>query len=442
MNNYLEQVAENSAKTNELLEEIHTAIELSGVSSVADLGAGDPPPFITPLSYLLLQQQTAGPSVSMSNAMMQIIGAMFVGCSVSEWDHHLWSKDNQVVLARYQDVDHSEWDVAVRYVYKGIDADESGYEIGNEVRDNEQPYEQKSYGWLIDLTRSTVDLAFEREERVALEQSNSMEVTKGMEIDVGTETEVSGSIPGTGFEAKVSASFGYKDTEEEKRAEAESQTNEQATKIAETVPAGLATLIPVVSNDVDSHTPKSWNGVVLYQVTVEADLKDKHGDDAPWLNAGTFMGKYCKHGPRYKVVGGKATWTWLWPEFLAFLWGRDTELPYAVNKTLADWHIMPGCKPTLLSLQSARDQLNDGKLRHISLDGYDIRNYKEGATVTPEDVTGQDLNAVAEAHGIPPSRILSPDSYGFLRNQHGELYEKVSDQWLEYFQLGEMEEKK
>ena len=452
--NSLAQIAANTAKANELLTEIHTAIELSGsaaglgrfglVSRAAppswridgrtelyDDGPG-PPAFVTPLSYVLLQQQISGDPDSMSAAMKEIVGGMFNQCTVGLWDHHTWSREHQLVVAVTHEVPQKSHDFAltVRYNYKGIDEDESAITIGDEVRDNEQPYEQPGAGWLIDLTGEAEgdgDLAFEREEKVTLEKSNSMEVTHGMEIDVGVETEISGSIPGTGFEAKVAASFGYKNTEEEKKAEEESKTDEETTKIAKSCLDGHATRIGVESNDVNSHTAKSFVGPVIYEIQISANLSARDGKGpASWVRTQSFMGNHGRHGPRYSESGGVAHWTWLWPEFLAFLWARDTELPETVNRRFDEWPLNDCESPDAVGLTRSRDRLGDPQYRHINIDGFDVRKYKEGARVVVEDVTGQDLGAVAAAHGIPPNRIVTRGSDGLLRDRLGALVEAVA----------------
>ena len=404
---YLAQIAENTAKANELLDAIHSAIELSGAPRSEREGIGDDPPRVVTLSYLLFKQQSEY-GQNLGGAMSTILGYLFLGTTVEDvisypsgWQTGHWSKDRMHLSA---DAERLE----ITYTYKGIDPDKSAFDIGTEKRLSETPYEQKGAGYLIDLSEDDSPLAFEREESVTLEQSSTVEITDGMEIDVGTEAEISGSIPGTGLEAKISASFGYKDTHEEKQAREQSRSQSTTAKIALEAEARKVTRVGVISNAVHSETPKGWHGTVDYKITITAPLR---GDNAIWLEpAWSPIGYLLGQGKRFSEQGGRASWTWEnMNEWLSFLDGTDTEMRAFIDRGVSTWPSAPKSDIPTDLLVNARELIRNGPLsRHVSVDGIDVRDYKEGADIDVEDVTGQDIDAVAQAHDIPDNHIISP----------------------------------
>ena len=407
---YLAQIAQNTTQANELLEEIHQAIELSGAPRVGSEGSDDPTRVVT-LSYLLEQQQLGHYHQAIGAAMKTLFGYIFISSQVINWDNHHWLKDKMHLEATVTGGFGTGTRCTIDYTYNGIDPDASAFAIGDEKRLSEEPYEQRGAGYIIDLSNDDQPLAFEREETVTLDQSSSLQMTHTTEMDLGTEAEFGGSIPGTGFEAKVRQTFNYKDANEEQKAKAQSQGHSVSAKIALEAEPHRVTRVGVISNAVHSNTPKGWHGVVDFGITFKAPLT---GGDAIWrVRNSSPIGPDMAHGERYREADGMAIWSW--PntnEFLAFLDGADTELRALLDRGVETWPeatwwydypILPKW------LVAARETIRNGAMsRHLDLDGIDVRDYKEGANIEVDDITGQDIDAVAQAHGIPENHIISP----------------------------------
>ena len=281
-------------------------------------------------------------------------------------------------------------DFHLTYSWIAIDPDESGYkdESANVNIVSDSPYEHHGHGFILDLTDATGPLSFERTESVTEEQERSVTMTHATELDVGvsSETTVGGSFAGVSVEEKISASFGYKSTSEESKAQSESKSKTVEVKIAYEGEPGTSTLLTVESNDIHALTPFSWNGSVNYGIKLTA-WKDIL-DGAPW-------GEYMKKSKRAKIVDDKYGWgeVWQivwhdWDDFLSFWDGTNTDFPESVDKTLPK-----AAKPY-------REALGDPALRYINLSGTEHRHYQDGAEMKVVDVTGQDLDTVAAAHGV------------------------------------------
>ena len=279
---------------------------------------------------------------------------------------------------------------------------------------------QRGAGYIIDLSKDDQPLAFEREETVTLDESSSLQMTHTTEMDLGTEAEFGGSIPGTGFEAKVKQTFNYKDANEEQKARSQSQGHSVSAKIALEAEPLRVTRVGILSDAVHSQTPKGWHGVVDYSISFSAPLS---GGDAIWrVRNSSPIGPDLARGPRYQEAGGMATWSWPnMNEFMAFLDGADTALPGLLDSGVETWpqaiwwYDYPIPTKWLIN---ARETIRNGPIsRHLDLDGIDVRDYKEGANIDVEDITGQDIAAVAAAHGIPFDHIVDRAGYLALEEQ-------------------------
>ena len=82
-------------------------------------------------------------------------------------------------------------------------------------------------------------------------------------------------------------------------------------------------------------------------------------------------------------------------DLVSFFDGTNTAFPKAIGKSLDSKH------------KAIRDLLSDPDTRYIDLDGTEHRQYKQGAEMRVEDVTGQDLDKVMADHGITPDRYVT-----------------------------------
>ena len=82
-------------------------------------------------------------------------------------------------------------------------------------------------------------------------------------------------------------------------------------------------------------------------------------------------------------------------DLVSFFDGTNTAFPKAIGKSLDGPH------------KAIRDLLSDPDTRYVDLDGTEHRQYKQGALMKVEDVSGQDLNKIMSDHGITPDRYIT-----------------------------------
>ena len=398
---YLKQIADNTTEANDKLEEIHEAIELSGVEVTGYAGEDPPAPGpAVPLSYLIQKSQYLTTDSSLGHAMALIMQGFFGHPDASKsyhppfapfvwkWDRSKWTKKSMKMLV----VDKWVGEFAsITYNYLGMDQDESAWNDGKEQIVDSQMVEQPANGWLIDLTTADDDLPFEREESVTLTAERSVEMASTTEIDVGvsSETTIGGSLFGVSLEEKITASFGYKDTEEERQARSDTKATETSTKIAYTCPRERITLLTIKSTDINSKKNKSWHGVPDYGITISFNNnKLSNYYWAPKLN----------RGPNHKDLhtGWHEYHFSSMNDFLTMLEGTNTDWPGMLDH---------GGLPPMVKQGLA--MLIDGDNRRIDLDGIEERHYQQGADISVEDVTGQGPQDVLKAHGIPEAHLVT-----------------------------------
>ena len=383
-NPQLDELIKIGHECNEKLEEIHEAISLSGVDA--------PPPAgpVVQLSYLLFEQQRGSDAGSFGSALKNLLGDLIVS-DTSPGSVFLNREDWTKTQMRWWFGRKSD---AVGYVelkFLGMDPDESQYKDGDEVQTSADPFEHQGNGWLVDLSTSRKPLGFSEEETVALENQRSMQMTHTTEIDVGTseETTVGGNLEGASFEEKIGVTFGYKDAEEEQKAEAESKTKTTSTKIEYECPQHRVTLLTVNSTDINSHTPDGFHGAANYSITIALNTKGIW-----WHGYGPRM---MRHGPRVKRSGDYAIAKFTdIDDFVAAWQGTNADFQGLIDIEISEF------------AQHQIDLIADGQAsRAIDFDGTSLRQYQQGAHMAVADVTGQDLDAVAKEHGIPPGRVVT-----------------------------------
>ena len=391
---YLKQIADNTTEANERLESIKEAIELSGKTLAGFQGEDK----VISLSYILRQAQADNGALGVAvkgllvNQLSWYAGNH--GVSSPRWVQDKWLKTQMRCSAQYKkeqpdgSVKYVDGAMNVTYKWIAIDPTESSYvdeSANNKVLSN-VPYEHQGHGYLIDLTDSSEPLSFERTESVTEASERSVTMTESTEIDVGvtSETTIGGEMAGVSVEEKIGLSLGYKDTKEKQAAETKSKSKTVDVKMAYEAQPGKATLLTVGSNEINAMEPFSWNGSVNYGFTLIA---------WKWVLETTWGG-YMMNSKRAKVIGDKGGYseTWQiewedWDDFLSFWQGTNTDFPDSVNKSVS------GTSAHFLT------QLEGPALRYINLAGTEHRQYQDGAEMKVEDVTGQDLQAVATKHG-------------------------------------------
>ena len=414
----------------ETLVDIHETLELAGaeahmqshMQSHTNLGAitlmGSPSPRVVPLSYMLLEQQL----YALGAPMGVLIGGLFFGAPIkpgglTSWTAHDWSKKTMTVRDYGRNSQASS--IFLEYTYLGMDQDASEYSRGDEKVMARSTGEVPGKAYLIDLAGEEAgepDFEFERETSVSLSASSSTEMDHTTEIDVGvksdTKATVGGDAEGGKLEQEIEATFGYKDSDETAKTEAHDKTTTETIKIAQAFESGSDHLAVVDEDDIHSDTKRGWHGVTDYAITLRIPLsgtignqvKDEWGWDRElsWYPVAAEM----RRGSRYSEKNGYAVWSWAdMSELLSTLDGTDTELPNMVNYGTSRWFAGSAGRWANNSsyrhdMTAARDAIADGqKSRRIDFDGTEHRDYKSAPRFTVSDVTGQDIDALIEAHG-------------------------------------------
>ena len=403
------------------MDDIKETLELAGRTSTAvnrkyadallawrrATGVGDPTPGpVIPLSFLLRQMHYGTVQWPHSTIGQAILDWARLDYSFAKEDGPVyfdlggWSVKNMIARL-FARTGHRYSNFQVTWNYIGIQPDDSAWDDGDEQKLGDAPYEQPGLAWLIDLSGASNNLAFEREETVTLEEERSVSMTKTTEIDVGVEneTKIGGSMFGVELEDTLKESFNYKDTEEYNTAESHSTSTETSTKIAYDAPAGKVTLITIESKEINSLTPKHWKGATNFGLVIHLESHDwaLHGS---WLEAAVEgqRTKWGKKRPFGGITSGTAavdiTFTDI-DDLVSFFDGTNTAFPKAIGKHLDGPH------------KAIRDLLSDPDTRYIDLDGTEHRQYKQGAEMRVEDVSGQDLDKIMSDHGITPDRYIT-----------------------------------
>ena len=157
---YLKQIADNTTEANDKLEEIHEAIELSGVEVTGYAGEDPPAPGpAVPLSYLIQKSQYLTTDSSLGHAMALIMQGFFGHPDASKsyhppfapfvwkWDRSKWTKKSMKMLV----VDKWVGEFAsITYNYLGMDQDESAWNDGKEqIVDSQMVEQPRTVGLLI-----------------------------------------------------------------------------------------------------------------------------------------------------------------------------------------------------------------------------------------------------------------------------------------------------
>ena len=387
------------------MDEIKETLELAGKPRVGIVGDPTPGPVI-PLSFLLRQMHYGTEDYPHNVIGQAILNWMQQDYSFGQhsargavyFDLGGWSTKNMRARAVFRS-GHSYVNFYVTWKYLGIQPDDSEWDDGDPKEITNAPYEQPGLAWMIDLSSASENLAFEREETVELSEERSVSMTKTTEIDVGVEneTKIGGSMFGVELEDTLKESFNYKDTEEYNTAESHSKSTTTSTKIAYDAPAGKVTLITIESQEINSLTPKHWKGATNFGIVIHLESHD-WALPGSWLQA-AVEGQRTKWG-KVRPIGDTSsaavdiTFTDI-DDLVSFFDGTNTAFPKAIGKSLDGPH------------KAIRDLLSDPDTRYVDLDGTEHRQYKQGALMKVEDVSGQDLNKIMSDHGITPDRYIT-----------------------------------
>ena len=267
--------------------------------------------------------------------------------------------------------------------------------------------ELKGQAFLIDLTGFNSDA----EHRISRSETLKREVSHTMSEEFTSETsgEFGGSIPGTGFEAKVTETFGFKTDD--------SETKTMSTDVTQTIedsiisPKRRKTLVYFDKGTQSIVTPFDINAILAIGFTMTVPPQGHHFEHA--VAPERYRSRITRVGPFYwnerNRHGGEPQKAF--PDLLAFdqfLHGTDPDYPAMAEYWAKVGHVNE-------SGVGIADLFNPEK-RRIQLAGNREARHDNTVTYKVADVTGQTDEDIERDHGIVtklgPNDAISVAEFG------------------------------
>ena len=316
-------------------------------------------------------------------------------------DHHWW--DNSQIVKydfAYQfmyssSVDsgyHWKWvhddggEFSVKFTNIGFDPDNSKIVYGPKKQIDSALAELKGQAFLIDLESFGSDV----EHRISRSETLRREVSHTLDREYHSETtgEISGTIPGTGFEAKVTQTFGFKVDDSETKTLGTDST--QAIEDSVICPAWKKSLIYFNKATQQFETPFDIDAVFASGIDMRVPTP-----------TGGHLSKssvqFNRHGKWYfndrNNDGGGSH------KSFADL----TELAQFFNGTDPDYPAMHGILQSMERANGAAWEayrnILDPEKRRFQISGKRDSTYDDTVTYKVDDVTGQTLEEIEAKHG-------------------------------------------
>ena len=336
-----------------------------------------------PMSYLVKRSQAGYVATALSGWFGEILGVNLWGV----WKADAWRKDNM----QFYLWDKDSPDLRITFGPISWDPINSQWTYGKTVILKEALQEISGSAILLKNQGSEDPLEFSRDAEVALEQSRSTSTDKEISVDIGVKTTASigGDAVGAKLEQEVSASLGIKT--DVATAEEESKGTTTTLHIAEDVSPGKDTLVTINAPTVSSQTPFTMSSAWMPK-WIEFEANPSQVRNGP--NGGAGQLGWPDIGNTDCYTDGACEnhkFRLDWDDFLSLIGGYNTNYPHFSSKNGA----------------VARPRVEDPSRRWVSMKGTQHRTYQDAATYTLTDVTGQDLDAVSEKHGIDNSNIIT-----------------------------------
>ncbi|MDE0287461.1 MAG: hypothetical protein OXM88_02660 [bacterium] len=253
---------------------------------------GVDPPAVTE-SYLLLQIHR-----NFAERMGNVWSQAWAWCGgVTEVDSSKWTADKTISVNFAAGGDSHK--MSMHFHDLGYDPDLSSITYGQPKSVTEEG-SLEDHSYIYDLSGVAQDGHFSQTDSVELQRSRSVEITHGvtMDVTVQSETKVSGEYAGVGLEQTITASFGYTDTEEQKRAESESTAQATSHTFDVPLPAGAVTRIGLNVGNTSSSRTVNIDGVATWSTTFTLG--------APCIEPGPTFAKWWNTTARYIVSPNNA----------------------------------------------------------------------------------------------------------------------------------------
>ena len=252
----------------------------------------------------------------------------------------------------------------------------------------------KSLLWLGE--NSSQGLDFNSTEQLTLHQGRSVTVDKGLELT--QDLKISGTLPGVGFEAEVSA--GFKETFNTQTAEDESEDQTTSESVDYDFESYVSTLLKAASSDIQARGSVDVDGVPIWGAKVHTNMASRDAHERILTPLPELYNAFTdKRNRDFHQDSDSATMSWPSIEdIVTMLDGTNDRWP-------GFWDIDVPDKIRRL----AHNLLLERK-RRVVISGTVNRNYQSIPTFEPIDVTGQDPNDLAQKYGLDDGHILHPNT--------------------------------
>ena len=351
----------------------------------------DSPPI--PLSYLIKQchERIADP------LGVFIRDFASYGLGPPNLDH--WNKDRMVV--RYPFYGKT---VVVEFLNLGWDPDHTASQEGPGSIVSSLPKTYEGAGVLAKLQHSEQGVHYSESQSVTQTRERKTSLTQEVSWDFGAEQTIGGSAFGVSLEAKFSEHFGTKiDTGQE---DSEGTSDTVTKQIDYDFPPLRDTLLTLDTASILTRADLTIIGRSESGLRITVPVGGRQEASTWWPHFATptnhgFIGK-----------PGLAIFEWkTWTDFLTTLEGVNTDWPQVGHYRALSRYDRVGVNgeddtgPTM-PVQPSINQLFDGAMRDIHFVGKTDRTEDGVIEITPQDVTGQDLDELQRRYRLGADQVV------------------------------------
>ena len=241
---------------------------------------------------------------------------------------------------------------------------------------------------------SAEGLDFNSTEQLTLHQGRSVTVDKGLEFTEGLE--ISGTIPGIGFETKVSAEF--KQTFNTQTAEDESKDKTTSKSVDYKFQPYTSELLKAASSDIQARGSVDVDSVPIWGIKVDTNMASRDAHERSLTPLPELYNAFTdKRNRDFHQDSDSATFSWKSMEDIV------TMLDSTNDRWPGFWSVnVPD------TIRRLAHNLLIERHRRVQISGTVNRDYESIPTFQPIDVTGQDPNDLAKKYGLDDGHILRP----------------------------------
>ena len=347
---------------------------------------------ITTLAYELRTVQRPF-MVDLGNVLLHVMFGQYP----TDFSDKNWSMDKQVwewTLPEQQAITNGY--IHVECINWGWSPDSAAPDYGDEsiVSSTGKVVPGRSLLWL--GKDSTEGLEYNNTEVFTLHRERSVTVNKGLEFTEGVE--IGGSIPGTGFETKVSAEF--KQSFDTSTAESESKDNQSSQSVDYDFQPFTQELLKASTSDIRARGSVDVDGIPEWGIKVTTNLGGHPSTHPPNPGVGASLWWHYADKRNRDVHDDSHETVVSWPsitDLVTMLDGSNDRWPGFWDVDVPD------------SIRRLAHNLLQQRKRRVQLSGTVNRDYESIPTFEPIDVSGEDPDDIAAEYGLDDNHILKPD---------------------------------